>query len=206
MPTTAINKDLLTACQAGDRRAQRTLYDVSLPRLRYLAERYLYNGEDQQDALQESYLRVFQHLDQFDPNRGNFLTWAGRITINVCLRKNRRHGEYITAELATVIDEPITTDPGPLRQLTDGELLDWLRRMPHAYFVAFNLHCVDGYSYREVAELLSITPALARQRVARARAWLRKDLDRPADHPLTVKRRGAAVVPLLIALQAALYL
>ena len=206
MPNSAINKELLAACRAGDRRAQRALYDHSLPRLRYLAERYLYEAEDRQDALQESYLRVFQHLDQFDADRGSFLTWAGRITINVCLKRNRRHGEHITAELATVVDEPVTTEPGPLKQLTDAELLDWLKRMPHAYFVAFNLHCVEGYEYQEVAELLSITPALARQRVTRARAWLRKDLDRGGNTPLTIKRREAAVVPLLLAIQAALYL
>ena len=206
MPNSAINEELLTACRAGDRRAQRALYGFSLPRLRYLSERYLYQEEDRQDALQESYLRVFQHLHQFDPARGSFLTWAGRITINVCLRKNRRHGDRITAELATAIYEPVTTDPGPLRQLTDAELLVWLRRMPHAYFVAFNLYCVDGYGYPEVAELLGITQVLARQRVTRARAWLRKNLDLGMDTPLTIKRRGAAVAPLLLALQAALYL
>ena len=205
MQQPTINEELIEACLAGDRRAQRALYDLSLPRLRYLAERYLFDGGERADALQESYLRIFKHLDRFDGERAGFLTWAGRITINVCLRRNARHEDRNDGQIEDLLTDAVAPEPGPLRQLTDAELLIWLRRMPHAYYVVFNLHAVDGYGYAEVARLLGITPELARQRFSRARAWLRKDIARNGAGPLSPGgpvRRDALVIPILLALQS----
>ncbi|NJC28407.1 RNA polymerase sigma factor [Neolewinella antarctica] len=201
-----IDAALISACLANQQRAQRCLYDISLPTLRFLAHRYLLNEAETQDALQESYLSIFKNLAQFDPTRGSFRTWAGRITINTCLKRNRKQASITTEILDASLQKPCAT-AGPLSQLTDKELLNWVKRMPHPYYTVFNLHAVEGYRHQEIAEMIGITPALSRQRLTRARAWLKQEIQTEPEHPLRdwVRHRpNTMITPVIIALHVAI--
>jgi len=86
---TGINQQLISACVANQRAAQRELYDRCLPYLGLIARRYLREEAEIKDVLQDSFIAIFQKLHQFDPSRASFKTWSTRVVINNCLKRKR---------------------------------------------------------------------------------------------------------------------
>lgn len=176
MPTTAIGPDLLAGCLANRRAAQRELYDRSLPYLSGIARRYLRNEGELKDVLQETYCQVFQKLNQYDAAQAAFLTWAGRITINNCLKRNEKTLRLTTEELCPQTHAE-ALPPEALARLNEADLRRWLRRMPTDLHTVFLLYTVDGFTHKEIAGMLTVDPALSRQRLRRARKWLARELE-----------------------------
>lgn len=204
MKTSFVDAALIKACLANRRQAQRRLYELSLPTLTFIAKRYLHHQEELFDVLQEVYLSVFKHLDQFDSERASFNTWSGRITINACLKRNRATTKDFTSALSPEHLNSPCGEPGPLARLTDEELVTWLKEMPPDFYLVFNLHAVEGYEHAEIARLLQITPELSRQRLRRARTWLQRAIAANPEHPLRDSarfRHGTLIAPLFIVLQ-----
>lgn len=199
MSAGTIGPELLAECLANRRMAQRTLYDRSLPYLSGIARRYLRNEEELKDVLQDSYLQLFQKLKQYDAGKAAFLTWAGRIVINNCLKRNQKNTRLATEELCSETHaRPFA--PEALAKLNEEELRRWLRRMPEELHAVFLLHVVDGFSHKEIAGMLTIDVALSRQRLSRARKWLARELQTSSNQKGKVLPfpRQLLVVPLLI--------
>ncbi len=168
-----INIELINACASGDRNAQRRLYTVLMPYLNMVCRRYLFNTSETQDVLQETFVRIFTHLGQYDAGKSAFKTWATRIAINFCLKNNTKRKHTATDELfLNLHDTPIP--PEALKNLSNNDLLALLKTMPETFSQVFNLHVIDGFSHEEIAEILGIEAALSRQRLSRGREWLRK--------------------------------
>ncbi len=174
----AISIALITRCLSNERKAQRELYDILLPYFTVICRRYLRQEEDLKDVLQETFIRIFKNLHQYDMTRASFRTWATKIAINCSLKRNQRNEQNMTQELVEGLHDPHIA-PEILKKLSDEEILQWLKQMPEAYFEVFNLFVIDGFSHVEIAELLGIEESLSRQRLARSRAWLKKKL--PSD-------------------------
>ena len=172
----AITHKLIDDCRAGHRRAQRELYNLTLPYLSAVAGRYLVRQDQLEDTLQVVYLKIFTKLDQFDASRGSFLAWASRITVHRCLKQNAQHRRSATSELPVAgCGEPYRP-AAVLADLSHRELIEWLRCMPAPLYEVFNLFVIDGFTHAEIGELLGITVDLSRQRLTRARAWIRQYL------------------------------
>ncbi|WP_367390751.1 RNA polymerase sigma factor [Lewinella sp. LCG006] len=166
---------LIERCIANERAAQRQLYGILMPYLNLICLRYLNNSEELQDTLQEVFILIFKNIRQFDQQRASFKTWATQIAINYCLKNNRTYQLKGTHELIVPLHEtPI--DPTIINTLSERDLLRWLKKMPESYFQVFNLYVVDGFSHREIAEILQIDESLSRQRLTRSRTWLKQNL------------------------------
>lgn len=167
-----IDLQLITDCVAGNRTAQRQLYDQLLPPLEMVGRRYLRTEHYLQDVLQESFVSIFKNLRQFDLHRASFKTWSCRIVINNCLKYNARVDKS-TIELVVKAHEQ-SVEASVMESMNQEELLTWLQQMPFQYYEVFNLHLVDGFSHDEIAKMIQISPALSRKRLSRARAWIKK--------------------------------
>ena len=65
-------------------------------------------------------------------------------------------------------------NPTAYEKISNEEMLVWLKKMPRNYFDVFNMFVIDDFSHDEIAKLLDIDTALSRQRLSRARGWLKK--------------------------------
>lgn len=166
-----ISTNILDQCVAKDRAAQKKLYDVLLPYLASVCRRYLINNSDLDDALQESFVNIFNHIDQFDPSKGAFMTWAVKITINCSLKLNKKMYKLKTTEIGNGSAQKVI-EPVVYSDMNNDEMIRFLRRMPNAWFEVFNMHVVEGFSHKEIGEILGIDESLSRQRLSRARKWL----------------------------------
>ncbi len=168
-----INQDLIQSCKSHNRMAQKQLYQLLLPYLRAVASRYLRDTSFVKDVLQESFVKIFKHLDRYDPNKAPLNKWAAKIVVNDCLNYNKRVIGIPNEEFDTTQHE-IVCLPQVMKDLSDEHLLFILKQMPNGYFEVFNLFAIDGYKHDEIAQMLGITEALSRKRLSRARDWLKK--------------------------------
>jgi RNA polymerase sigma factor (sigma-70 family) len=150
------------------------------------ALRYMRNEEDAMDALQESLIKVFRHLNQFKADC-KFDTWVYRIVVNTCndiLRKNRQHKNtdslYRMREEGEVIIEIADTAPTPSEILdskeTTGSVLNCLNRMAIQQREVIILRDIQGFSYEEISEILGCSIGTVKSRINRARLRLREKI------------------------------
>ncbi len=172
-----VDYDLIQSCIAQDRKAQKQLYELLLPYLRAIANRYLRDTSYIKDVLQESFVKIFRSLDKYNFDKAPLKQWAAKITINSAFNYNKRvigvpKEEFVVASHET----PIL--PANVQNWTDDDLLLTLKKMPEGYFEVFNLFVVDGYAHEEIAVMLGISEALSRKRLSRAKAWLKKNYEK----------------------------
>ena len=167
-----IAESLILACAKQDRSAQKELYLKLLPYLRAVANRYLKDTSFTKDVLQESFVKIFKHIQKYDPDKAPFKNWAARIVINTSINFNERVIDEYTEELIVDIHESF--DYQPIDQLSDETLLTLLKKMPKGYFEIFNLFVIDGYNHKEISLILGITEALSRKKLSRAKNWMNK--------------------------------
>ncbi len=160
-------------CREKKPEAQRILYDLLLPYLEMLSRRYLRDESFLKDVLQESFIRIFKSINQFDERKASFKTWASKIVINNCLKCNTQNGKVNTVEFVINLHDRMI-DAKVLDDMTNEEILAFLKNMPSEYFEVFNLYIIDGFSHKEISKMLNISPSLSRQRLTRSRAWLKK--------------------------------
>ena len=136
-----------------------------------VAKTILCRDEDCADAIQNGILHAFQKIDTLRDVR-YFKTWLTRIVINECyqiLRQEQRqivnNGYEQTAgqEMYTIEDESI--------------VLQEFRRLPEQYRIPIELHDIEGYSVKEIGEMLSLTETNVRNRIFRGKKRLRKILE-----------------------------
>lgn len=139
--------------------------------------RYASCDTEADDMLQEAFIRIFQHLDDYT-ERGPLGAWIRRITVNTALefcRKNQSIRLQLT-KLAEMQSSPFTQD-NAIEQLQAKELLFKIQQLPPGFRTVFNLYAVEGYTHREIGELLGISEGTSKSQYSRARVMLRAMID-----------------------------
>lgn len=172
MPRTDLNNDeddWLERCLEGNRRSQRDAFRHLLPILRGVVRRYTWNESDVQDILQEAFIRIFKSAKQFDKTKGSFTNWSKRIAINTAINEGKKRMRH------RVMDHGVSVaiQPDVIRKMDLEDLVQTLTAMPTDQHRVFNLHLVDGFSHKEIGKMLNITPDVSRQRLAKARRWIK---------------------------------
>jgi RNA polymerase sigma-70 factor (ECF subfamily) len=147
------------------------------------------NREDAEDVLQESFLKAYEHLDQFQ-GQSKFYTWIVRIAVNQALMKLRKRKSDRSVSLDdtvdtgedTIVREIAAWDENPEQKYSREELnriltsaVDGLAPIYRAVFV---LRDIDGLSTEEAAEALDLSVPAVKSRLLRARLQLREKLTR----------------------------
>ena len=173
----------------GDDRAFAELVIRYEAKIFRLAQHITQNREDAEDVLQETFLRAYEHLDQFQGN-SKFYTWIVRIAVNQALMKLRRRrtdksvslDETIDTGEDTVTREIAAWDEDPEQRFSReelGEILDSaIQTLAPTYRSVFLLRDVDDLSTEETAEALGLSVPAVKSRLLRARLQLREKLTR----------------------------
>ena len=168
--------DLIKACIADDRPAQNQLYDQYKSKMYGLCLRYAKSKAEAEDMLLEGFFKVFQDLHQF-AHKGSFEGWIRRIMVHNAishLRKNHKK-EFSEVDLEKL--NSIPSNNTLAWDKSDAEsIIRVIRQLPAGYQTIFNLYAVEGYSHREIAEMLQIAESTSRSQYARARQILQKTL------------------------------
>ena len=175
--------DWLEGCRKGDRTAQREAYHTLFPILRGAVRRYTWNEADVQDILQEAFIRIFKSMEQFDQTRGSFMNWSTRIAINTAINEGKKRMRHKIMEH----DLSVPIEPDVIHKMGLDDLVQALTAMPTDQHRVFNLHLVDGFSHKEIGEMLNITPDVSRQKLAKARRWIKMRFEMSGNDLVTKK-------------------
>ena len=181
--------ELVSRARQGDNRAFSTLVKQYEAKIFRLAQHITQNREDAEDVLQETFLKAYEHLDQFQGN-SKFYTWIVRIAVNQALMKLRRRrtdksvslDETIDTGEDTVTREVAAWDEDPEQRFSREELAEILdtavQDLAPTYRSVFLLRDVDDLSTEETADALGISIPAVKSRLLRARLQLREKLTR----------------------------
>lgn len=172
---------LAEACSAGDRRAQRLLWSRHKNRMFGVCLRFAASRQDAEDILQEGFVRVFRDIGQYE-GKGSLEGWIRRIMVRTALQhiQNQRflpeavdlqvlENLLFSEKNAALFDEE-TAEPGRLIRL--------LQQLPPGFRAVLNLYVLEERSHEEIARELGISVGASKSQLHRAKAFLRRLLDK----------------------------
>jgi RNA polymerase sigma-70 factor (ECF subfamily) len=168
--------ELINGCLKNERASQKALYNYLLPGMLKIGRRYLRNNEDIKDLAQEAMMKVFNNLSAFK-GESSISTWANRIMINLSLYKVTKGNLSKIAqetELISTFDVSSNEHKFIEGNLLAEDLLSFVQMLPEGKKIIFNLYVMDGYSHKEIAEILNINESTSKSQLSKAKEILVK--------------------------------
>ena len=162
---------MLAGCLENNAASQEALYGRFTPRMLGVCYRFAKNREDAEDMLQEGFIKVFSQIHQYR-NEGALEGWIRRIVVHTCiniLKKNKKFSDSVDIAQAAGIgirEESISSI------MHAKEVVECIRLLPIGYRTVLNLYAIEGYSHKEIGDMLDIEESTSRSQYTRAKAML----------------------------------
>ena len=174
-------KELISGCVKNDRRSQEELFKLFYGKMLGICMRYARDRDTAEEMLQEGFIKIFDKLEAFD-YKGSFEGWIRRIVSNTAidnLRKSKKN------PLLTDNDEDFKL--GGSDPIVENEEIQFLGRkagialeavqnLSPAYRAVFNLHVMEEYTHKEIAEILGISEGTSKSNLSKAKMNLQRTL------------------------------
>ncbi len=133
--------------------------------------RYTKNREEAEDCLQEAFIKIFQNITTYK-NEGSFEGWARKITVNILLDflKSRKsfQNSFDVQDVENYIPDKSETHGNLLKQ----DVVSIINMLPDGKKTIFNLYAVEGFSHKEIAEMLKISEGTSKSQLSKAKEML----------------------------------
>lgn len=167
-------QDVIRGCILENRECQYEVFRRYAGKMMTVCLRYAPRQMEAEDILQEAFIKVFDNIEKFE-HKGSFEGWIRRIVINTALKKFQKIGfQQEQHNLEPYPELPI--EPSVYATLHEEELLNLISRLPEGYRVVFNLYAIEGYSHKEIAEMLDIQESTSRSQLVKARKALQEQV------------------------------
>jgi len=162
--------DLIKGCINGERRMQEELYRRFSPKMYAVCLRYAGKSDEAEDILQEGFIKIFKKLSTFR-GEGSFEGWIRRIFVNTSIEHFRRKNY-----LQPVTEKEENTIEGKylsvLDSLAEKDILGLIRELSPGYRTVFNMYVVEGYTHKEIGDMLGISEGTSKSQLSRAKVIL----------------------------------
>ncbi len=166
-------KKLILKCKNGDIISQSEVYHLFAGKLFAVCLKYSKTQQEAEDNLQEAFITIFKKIDQFR-FKGSFEGWMKRIVINTALQTYRQKNvlnlieENYPEEVEVEINES---------EISLDYLLRIIQELPERYRMVFNLYVLDGFSHKEISDMLHIAEGTSKSNLSRARLILKDKVE-----------------------------
>lgn len=171
-------KELARLCAKKDPASQTELYLKYAGKLFALCLRYSTDRNDAEDLLQESFIRALDKIGSFKyRGEGSLYAWLSRIAVNLAINRiSRSKFRYDSLDSMALepVEEQSADDVGTIPK---EKMLEMIANLPPTKKAVFNLYCIEGYSHREIADMLGITEKGSAGLLAKARMILKKEIN-----------------------------
>ena len=168
-------EELIDQCLQNNSRAQESFYRRFAPKMYGVCLRFAKNKMEADDILQEGFIKVYSNLKSFR-NEGSLEGWIRRTIVNTAInfyKKNAKYLKDIEIEKAEIM---LSMNEGALDKLSVKELLSLIKKLPSGYRMVFNLNVMEGYTHKEISQLLDISENTSKSQLSRARQTLQRKL------------------------------
>ena len=169
------DNELARLCARGDEKARHELYTRYAAYLFALCIRYVGDRELARDLMHDAMIKIFDSVGKYKPT-GSLKSWCGRVAVNMVidhLRKSRRLETVSIDQTQEKIPEPQNEE---IAKIPKTELMRMVGQLPETKRVIFNLFCVEGYSHKDIAEMLNIKENTSSSLLFKARAQLAENV------------------------------
>jgi len=168
--------ELIDGCLRGQQLAQKQLYEKYAARMMAVCLRYAQTTFEAEDVLQEGFMTVYRTLASFR-RECPLEFWIRRIMVNAALRQHRRNAPLVAVSEGEY-PETMASAEFTLSNYNFHELLEMVQELAPRYRMVFNLYAIEGYTHKEIGELLGITEGTSKSQYSRARVILQTKMER----------------------------
>lgn len=165
---------LISNAAKGDNNSFRKLYDLHSGKMYSLCKRFANSDIEADDLFQEGYIKMYRNLSNFR-GEGSFEGWVRRIFVNNCLDiLKRKNNLVLTGQFENEQDFFPAIEPEVINKLEKEDLIRILQQLPPGYRSIINLYAIEGYSHKEIADLLAISEGTSKSQYSKARKKLKE--------------------------------
>jgi len=167
-------REIIDGCLNKDRTCQKRLYERFAPKMLGVCMRYSKDKAEAEDMLQEGFIKIFSDLTKYRAE-GSLEGWIRRVVvftaINFFKKRIRTFKETLDYNGVEVfIDEDI------IEKLAAKDILALVQKLAPGYKTIFNMYAIDGYSHKEISEILGIAIGTSKSQYLRAKQQMQKML------------------------------
>ena len=175
MVTDVLDIQLIESCKKGDRVAQKVMYDRLAPRMFPVCIRYTGDRTVAEDILQEGFITLFSKLGSYKGD-GSFEGWARRIFVTAALMYLRKKDALKMSDDLEAARGLKAETASQVENIGYKELMALVMSLPTGFRTIFNMYAIEGYSHKEIADILGISEVTSRSQFSRARAMLQRKI------------------------------
>lgn len=175
--TETFDLQLIESCKKGNRAAQKILYDRLASRMFPVCMRYIGDRTAAEDVLQDGFVTLFTRLESYK-GEGSFEGWARRIFVTTALMNLRKKDALKMSDELETVRGMKTETTSQLQNIGYKELMKLVMSLPPGFRTVFNMYAIEGYSHKEIADMLGITETTSRTQFSRARVWLQNKIEK----------------------------
>lgn len=164
---------IVEGCAKSDSLYQEQLFFRYSETLMATCLRYMGSHADAEDVLQDAFMLIFDRIHQFDAKKGSLRNWLITICVNQCLKKIGRSPKILT--LDPVIE--ISSQQDIIADLQYQDLYQLILDLDVPYRTVVNLHMVEGYSHKEIGEMIGVRESSSRSILSRAKTMLKERIN-----------------------------
>jgi len=164
-------EDFIKSCLDNNPQAQEELYRRFAPKMFGICLRFTKNKMEAEDVLQEGFIKIFTHLKDYR-NDGSLEGWIRRTMINTAInyyKKRAKQFSDVQIESMEITDKKVES---VIDKLSADELLSVIQDLPDGYRMVFNLSVIEGFTHKEVGDMLGISENTSKSQLSRARTVL----------------------------------
>lgn len=163
-------EELIQGCKENNRLHQEALYRKYSRKVYGICLRYANSEMEAEDTMQEIFIKLFTRIQQYKPS-GSFEAWVKRVSINYSIEVYRKNKRLVFVETYEGTYEE-TYDTTVLQELSAAEITKLINKLPEGYRMVFNLFAVEGYTHKDIAELMGISEGTSKSQFSRAKSHL----------------------------------
>lgn len=163
--------ELARLCARGDEKARKEMYTRYAGSLYAICIRYVGDRELARDLMHDSMIRIYDTIGKYRPT-GTLKSWMSRVTVNLVIDHIRKARKFRIVPLEgeqEKIPEPSVEE---LRTIPKDQLMMMISELPETKRVIFNLFCVEGYSHKDISQMLGIKEKTSSSLLFKAREQL----------------------------------
>ena len=164
------DSDLIEGCINGNRQMQYQMYERFAPKMYGVCLRYAGNAADAEDILQEGFIKVFNKIGSFR-SEGSFEGWVRRIFVNTAIEHFRKktYQQPITDYEENTIEGKYEN---VLDSMAEKDIIALVQNLSPGYRTVFNMYVIEGYTHKQIAEILGISEGTSKSQLSRAKLIL----------------------------------
>jgi len=174
LPPGITEQGLIQQCKNGDLKHLEMLYKHFYGYAMGVGLRYSNNRDDALEVVNDAFIKAFGDIKNYHADKP-FKAWLRRIIVNTAIDRYRKERKYlVNIDLDDAMH--IGYQAMVLQQLNANDILKLLDQLPGAHRMVFNLYAIEGFSHREIGEIMNITEGASKSQLSRARTILKEQV------------------------------